>query len=233
MISPAKGWSIDTGLNSVDGAWSSGTFGTVNDFPAFASSDDAVANVQYLGESREIARLGQSRLIEYRGYADVDGTVGSRFAVRTPFGSEILLDRALWNTWYGDGRVAWADGEDTWGPLDPELEQSARVLQAGAYCFSPHEVLIESFDASEWTTAGVHTQGVDVYLPVEGGNDLAKATWKWMKDNSFGWTDENPYPYKKYEDFLEDRSVFAWERPDGQWVLGLNSNAVQSVYECA
>lgn len=244
VTSPVAGWNLGTAPNIDIPYPEVGYFGAAVGFPGITYEDYESDFTE--GAKREVlAALGDSTLVELRTAGVVPGTTSVRYAIETPLGSVIWLGHGSGNTWspstvngawYEEGSVVWDDGKDTFVALPAdEPDDVPRPVPATEYCGAPDDVLLDSFDASEWAASGIHGQGATVYLPTEGGNPPAKATWSWMKGNS--WADQVEaslaYPYPKYRDFLAARSVFAWERPDGEWVLAINANAGQWVYECA
>lgn len=181
--------------------------------------------------------LGDSALVETRGPGIVAGTVNSNFGIVTPFQSFIPSAGYFVSPWYGVDVVTWDDGKDSFTHTPSWAEDSEKwaVVPAKETCAAVDETLLESMDPAQWQAAGKHTAGQTVYLPVEGGNATARAVWEWMSENS--WAEQiDPtltYPYDTFDQFLDARSVFAWERPDGEWVLAIDSFARQHVYECA
>jgi hypothetical protein len=211
-------------------------FGDANGFPGIATTAE---EREFLGrdERKEIASLGDSTLLEFRTPSDVPGLVDSRFALETPYGGVIPSQSAFASSYYGTGAVTWNDGVDTFTHPDiwDGAPQTSPVRAAGLACFGPDETLAAEFDVDEWEVAGTHRLGFDVYLPADAGNDVARAVWITMKDSSWG-EDIEPalaYPYESLDAFLDARSVFAWERPDGEWVIAMDGFAGQRVYECA
>lgn len=244
-ISPVAGWNLHRTIPDGSYVLGSSYFGSANTFPGNVSETNDISTFGY--EDRiELASLGESTLAEYRVRGMVPGTTASRYVIETPFGSVIWLGEGNGNSWepspvngewYSAGAVTWDDGKNTFtkSPEGASSFEKPRPVPAAELCFAPDEVTVDALDPEQWVAAGDHTEGPRVYLPVEGGNDQSKATWKWLSENSFGseGDEADVYPYSSYKEFLADRSVFAWQRPDGQWVLAINSYAGQRVYECA
>jgi hypothetical protein len=236
-VQPVAGWVLKTArLAGSDWVSQAHAFGDANAFPGITLSPE---DIDYLGRSdrREIVALGDSILVEYRGEADVTGLVDSRFGIETPYGAFIPSESAMTSQWYGEGAVTWDDGVETFTHPSPWDDEPIAwpVVSASLACFGPDETLATAFNPSQWEQAGTHRLGGDVYLPVSGGNAVSAAVWQTMKDNSWG-ADIEPaleYPYATVDAFLEARSVFAWERPDGEWVIAMDGFAGQRVYECA
>ncbi len=236
-VQPVAGWVLKTArLAGSDWASSTHAFGDANGFPGITLSPD---EADYLGRSdrHDIVALGASTLVEYRGEADVPGLVDSRFGIETPYGAFIPSESAFTGEWYGEGAVTWDDGVDTFSHPSPwdGTDMEWPVVSASLACFGPDETLATTFNPSQWEQAGTHRLGGDVYLPVAGGNAVSAAVWQTMKDLSWG-ADIEPalaYPYATVDEFLDARSVFAWERPDGEWVIAMDGFAGQRVYECA
>jgi hypothetical protein len=236
-VQPLEGWTFSTApLASADWVDSTNAFGDANTFPGIATTAEERSSLGR-DERIEIVALGESTLVEFRAPGAVPGLTDSRFAMETPYGGVIPSNSSFTDAYYGVGAVTWNDGVDTfthpeiWGDAPQEFP----VRAASLACFGPDETLAQDFDPSEWEVAGTHRLGFDVYLPSEDDNELARAVWITMRDNSWG-TDIDPaleYPYATLDEFLDARSVFAWERPDGEWVIAMDGFAGQRVYECA
>jgi hypothetical protein len=236
-IEPLEGWTLTTAhLASSDWVGPVETFGDANSFPTIATTDEERA---FLGREERImlTEMGDSALVEFRTAGDVPGLTDSRLAIETPYGGIIPSNSAFTSAYYGAGAVTWNDGTDTF--THPELWGDSTtaypVRAAGLACFGPDETLAGDFDPSQWEVAGTHRLGFDVYVPRDAGNELARAVWITMRDSSWG-ADIEPslaYPYETLGEFLDARSVFAWERPDGEWVIAVDGFASQRVYECA
>ncbi|MCR6711726.1 MAG: hypothetical protein NVV57_03065 [Demequina sp.] len=243
--SPVSGWNLGTAPGAEVQFPEYALLGTANGFPGI-DLGDYEDDMTTGATRRELAKLGASTLVEYDSAGPIPGTVSSRFAIETPFGSVIWLGGWSGNmyepstvngVWYAPDSVTWDDGKDTFtkSAAGSSSFDKPRPLPAALSCNAPDEVTLDAFDPADWVKAGTHAEGADVYLPVDGGNAQAKAVWTWLHDNS-GADQINPdlkYPYSTYKEFLADRSVFAWQRPDGAWVLAINSYAAQRVYECA
>ena len=236
-VQPLPGWVLRTArLSGSDWANSGHAFGDAYSFPGITLTP---GEIDYLGRTDryEVVALGASTLVEYRGTADVPGLVDSRFGIETPYGAFIPSESAFTSQWYGVGAVTWDDGVDTFSHPSPwdAAPMDWPVVSASLACFGPDETLATAFNPAQWEQAGTHRLGGDVYLPVDGGNAVSAAVWQTMKDLSWG-VDIEPalaYPYATVDEFLDARSVFAWERPDGEWVIAMDGFAGQRVYECA
>ncbi|MFV0633783.1 hypothetical protein [Demequina sp.] len=191
-----------------------------------------------MGERRELATLGDSVLVEDRIDGWVEGLTDARYRIVTPFGGEIDLPWALADA-YGAGAVAWDDGRDTWTHPAPEgassSEQEYGLLPATRTCFGAAETLDTRHDPTGWVAAGSTVAGQTVYLPRDGGNEVARAVFDAMRGNpeDVQGLEMEQFPYATYEAFLEARSVMTWQRADGQWVVAIDAYAAQRVYECA
>lgn len=232
-----EGWTLDLAhLAAADWVDAIQSFGDANAFPGITLAPE---EAEFLGRGTpmEIAGLGASTLIEYRAPGDVPGLTDSRLAIETPYGGIVPSLSAFVSSYYGTGAVTWNDGVDTFthpGIWDP-TPQTFPVRPAGGTCFGPDETIAEDFDPSQWVVAGKHRLGFDVYVPADAGNELARAVWTTMRGASWG-EDIEPelaYPYETLAAFLDARSLFAWERPDGEWVIAIDDFAGQRVYECA
>jgi hypothetical protein len=236
-IEPAEGWMLTPAhLAVADWADSTMAYGDANTFPGISLTPEERALLAR-DERVVVAELGASTLVEYRSPGDVPGLTDSRFAIETPYGGVVPSLSTFVSAYYGTGAVTWDDGTDTFthpGIWD-EAPQTYPIQAAGPACFGPDETIADDFDESDWIVAGKHRLGFDVYVPRDAGNELARAVWATMRDSSWG-EDIEPqlaYPYDTLDEFLAARSVFAWERPDGQWVIAIDDFASQRVYECA
>jgi hypothetical protein len=237
-VEPEPGWFLQPArLATTTYATSVQAYGDANQFPTVATTPE---NRHFLGRDNRIvlAALGDSTLVEYRQEGAVPGLTDSRFAVETPYGAVIPSESAFSAAYYGQGAVTWNDGVDTFTHpsdfTDSGIDETP-VQSASYACFGPDETIATAFDPRQWEVAGTHRLGFDVYLPVAGGNATATAVWQTMRDASWG-ADIEPslvYPFDTVDRFLDDRSVFAWERPDGEWVIAIDGYAGQRVYECA
>ncbi len=237
-VEPEPDWFLQPArLATTTFATSIQAFGDANEFPSVATTPDERT---FLGRDNRLVLtpLGDSTLVEYRQDGSVPGLTDSRFAIETPYGAVIPSESAFSAAYYGQGVVTWDDGEDTFTHAAEFTETGVMehpVRSASFACFGPDETLAVDFDPTEWEVAGSHQLGFDVYLPVAGGNATAMAVWETMRDASWGGDIEPSlaYPFDTIDQFLADRSVFAWERPDGEWVIAIDGYAGQRVYECA
>lgn len=231
VIEPVPGWQIST-------AGASGALGAANGFPGLEFQDEWEAEFVDYGTRSVVTAIGPGSLVEYRQPGTVPGTEGSRLVVETPFGS-VVASSGTGGDWYQVGAVTWNDGTSTFRHTDgPEDVENWPLAPAAEVCFGPEETLIDTFVPSQWRSAGSHVMGPEVFLPVEGGNDLSRAVFDSMKEKSWSYDDDagdivRYYPYDSHSAFLDARSVFAWERPDGAWVVALDAYARHRVYECA
>ncbi|WP_291379649.1 hypothetical protein [Demequina sp.] len=237
-VEPLAGWVLQPArLATTSHSTSLQAYGDANEFPSIATTPDERA---FLGRDTRIllTALGDSNLVEFRAEGDVSGLTDSRYAVETPYGAVVPSESAFSAAYYGQGAVTWTDGTDTF--THPDASGSGGTMEypvrsASLACFGPDETIADAFDPSEWEVAGSHRLGFDVYLPVAGGNDLAQDVWQTLRDASWG-EDIEPslaYPFDTFDQFLTARSVLAWERPDGEWVIAIDGYAGQRVYECA
>lgn len=237
-VEPLPGWTLEIAHTASSNYLQAiQAYGEASEFPGIATT---AGERQFLGRdgSRiEVLAMGESMLAEYRRPAAVPGLTDSRLGIETPYGAVIPSQSTFTAPYYGQYAVTWNDGVDTWE--HPDIFAGGLttypVRSAGLACFGPDETLADDLDPTEWEVAGSHVLGMDVYLPVAGGNDLARDVWETMRDESWG-EDIDPalaYPYDTFDAFLDDRSVFAWQRPDGEWVIAINGFAGQRVWECA
>ena len=233
---PTPGWRLSTSAGPTSYVYEMDLFGYGVAWPAIAV-DDATRAERGLMHVTTLVQLGDSRLVEARTPGNIEGTVRSVLGIETPFSSFIpIAPLADHERWYGEGAVTWDDGQETFthSNIDSGGDFTTEIAPAEAVCAANEDTLAANFDPTEWQVAGHHRQGPPVYVPVDGGNSLAKSAWTWMRAHS--WDDhigsDLPYPYDSYAEFLAARSLFAWERPDGEWVIAVDGFAAPTVNEC-
>ncbi len=185
--------------------------------------------------------------------SEVTGLVNGMYDVRTPF--DTLIPAFVYDPPLGKfGDIVWDAGHEptsptknSWLSLSPAAGDTC--WDSTAYSRETHHV------AADWTPAGTSSTGVTVYVPVDGGNDVALRVYTRMSDKSSesGWdmigpwssvhrfwsssgvkTEEvPPYRYATYDAFLADNALLAYQRPDGSWALVVRGEAMYSVYECS
>jgi len=237
-VEPVPGWTLNVApLAASPWAQTFEAFGEASSFPAFPADADALDMTGHDGQRRVIASLGDSSLVEWRSPSPIRGLVESYLTIETPYGANIASRMTFTSDWYGVDAVTWDDGRDTFTHQTPwgGGTETYPVRSANLTCVIADDALATTFKRNEWVKAGTHRTGRDVYVPKPGGNPLSTAVFNTMKDTS--WADEvDPdfaYPYTSYADFEAARSVFAWQRPDGEWVIAIDAFAAQYVYECA
>lgn len=238
-VSPSPGWELQTApLAQLGWVGPVHAYGDANDFPMIATSPDERAFLGRTGGFTTLAELGESRLVEYRQASSVPGLTDVRYGIVTPYGGLIPSESSFSGAAYGVGAVSWDDGADTFTHPDAygDGDEAYGARSASLVCFGPDETLADGFEATKWQRAGTHVLGFPVYVPVAGGNSIAQAVYETMRDHS--WNDQIDgidltYPYATYADFLDARSVFAWDRGDGTWVVAIDAFAANRVYECA
>lgn len=200
----------------------------------------------------DLTTYGPAALVELRWSAElVAGLTNVSYAWRTPYGALVHLGPgdvpgSAWD------EIVWDDGVDRrLTPSDPEsyalLPPETRAPGDHA-CVSSRFSLEEDHVDAQWRPAGRTRDGTRVYVPVAGGNDVASRVRAWQA--SIAWTvDLNVGPdaddvvqgpevyaadtgYGTDEAFLAANALFALERPDGRWMLGLRPDALAPVYEC-
>ena len=236
-VEPVPGWTLRLGpLAHSPWPVTIEAFGEANAFPGFSLTPDALELTGLDGDRSVLAELGESALVEWRSPSPVPGIVESYLAVETPYGGSIPSRTAFTDDWYGVGAVTWDDARDTF--THPAIwdggTETFPVRPANLACVMADDALATSFDESQWVKAGTHRKGLDVYVPVPGGNAISQAVFTTMKDSSWAHEVEPTltYPYTSYADFEAARSVFAWERPDGEWAIAVDAYALQRVWEC-
>jgi hypothetical protein len=184
-VEPLPGWSLQTSrLAATTYATSVQAYGDANEFPSIATTPE---ECDFLGRDDRIVltALGDSTLVEYRQMGDVPGLADSRFAIETPFDSVIASESALSAAYYGQGAITWNDGVDTFthdAQYSGAGDEAYPVTSASYACSGPDETRAATFDSTQWQVAGKHRLGFDVYLPVTGGNDTARAVWQTLSD---------------------------------------------------
>lgn len=237
QVQPAAGWTLRLAPLAYS-SWpvAREAFGDANDYPGIGLSADARAAIGREGERIVLAELGESTLVEWRSSTAMNGLAATYLAIETPYDGVIASWRAFVADWYGVGAVTWDDGADTFTHPDVWTGDPVeyQVQAANPTCSWADESLATTFDASQWVKAGTHRQGVDVYVPSSDRNAIAQRVYRAMSEGSWG-DDIDPalaYPYASIDEFLNARSIFAWQRPDGEWVIALDSFAAQRVWEC-
>ncbi|MDN4474124.1 hypothetical protein [Demequina zhanjiangensis] len=221
-VSPAPGWSID--LTIADDMALLG-----NEAPGTTLTPNERAVLGY-GERTVIATLGPWQLVQDQSDGFVPSLIDVRYRLVSAFGTSIEL-----------GSEAGSDYADANAAFGGPNYQGDEMLPASGTCFRADETIDPHHDADGWVAAGINVDGQRVYLPVEGGNAVSRAVYDTLFDSSWAWSDEagdmvsgvGAYAYSTYAEFLEARSVVTWDRGDGVWVVGIQAQASQQVYECA
>jgi hypothetical protein len=141
-------------------------------------------------------------------------------------------------------RIRWDDGVERKHTATPgvEWDETLRSTAPGAGGCGWETFSIETtHDASRWRPAGTTPDGLRVHVPVDGGNALAKQVRALQEEGSWAYADGDPgyiqgaaagYLYPSDEAFLTANALYAVQRPDGEWILGLRSDAGSVVGEC-
>jgi hypothetical protein len=198
-----------------------------------------------------LATFGESRLVRVDAETAISGVTNVLWAIETPFGG---LSR-IPSPFYGDRPVGdettfvWSDGVPHVSENPGETTAAVGHQCGAAYVYS-HD--IDHVD-SDWVLAGTAPGGIDLFVPVEGGNRVALAVYTRMRDLSeevYGELYANvhakrgaaaavhtdqvpPYNYDSYEAFLADNALVAFQWADGEWFLVLGTEAMHSVYACS
>ncbi|MDC7122888.1 hypothetical protein OMK64_15240 [Cellulomonas fimi] len=193
----------------------------------------------------DVARFGPAALVELRwAEAEIDGLTNASYAWRTPYGAYVSLTAD--DVPGGDyDAIVWDDGVDRRYYADePDLVARTGAPGDGTCAASMFSLDAAHVDA-EWRPAGRTPEGVRVHVPVGGGNPLAtrvrafqeKIAWTVDPDDpSLTLTGASVYAETGMttdEAFLAAHSLFAIERPDGVWMVGLSPAAAAPVFECA
>ncbi|WP_421740365.1 hypothetical protein [Cellulomonas sp.] len=193
--------------------------------------------------SRSLKSLGALSLVtdEFESYG---AQVSSfRFAVRTPFGSLLVL--APGDVPGGDfSAIRWNQG---FAPDPSAYESEVAVAPAVNGCYGARFSRDTDHVAAQWRVAGATAEGVRVYVPVEGGNPIASTVRSWQEE--FSWTMSEPgdpradeygtlhggdagYGFLTDEAFLGAHALYAVEGPAGEWLLALRQGALSVIWEC-
>ncbi|WP_084125622.1 hypothetical protein [Demequina sp. NBRC 110054] len=225
-VTPAAGWSID--LSSADRMYLAG-----NEAAGTTLTQDRADFLGY-GERSIVAELGPWTLMQDESDGFVDGLVDVRYRLVSSFGASIELPVD-----------AGSDYAEAIAAFTASASETTQILPASRSCFRPNETIDPGHDPEAWVASGTNDDGQTVYVPVDGGNDVARAVYDALAESSFMVldTEEGGYlegaeayaafAYASYDEFLAARSVLTWDRGDGVWVVGIDARASQVVYECA
>ncbi|WP_062389392.1 hypothetical protein [Demequina iriomotensis] len=231
-VTPAAAWTIATGTldPSTHGGTALGWASLAAGAYAVLPDGTASTSVRTDQTRTEIAELGGSTLVALETPGEVEGTVEVHYAIDTPLGTRVQVGPAT--AGYGAGAVTWTDGVDTFA--HPDGWGVDGVARPNEPCWGGHEMLDAAHDASRWTLAGESSAGTDVYVPADSSNELARRIFEFERDRSYGELVDPiyVYPYETFQEFLDTRSLFTWQRGDGAWVLGIDSFAGMRYYEC-
>lgn len=191
-----------------------------------------------VADSVLVAGYGRAGLAEVRGAPEVPGLTPMFYAWQLPFGTTIQLSGA--DVPGGDfNSLVWDDGVERDVPGDEMWGEIARVTAPAAPSCTPYTLNRDaSFDRSTWRAAGRTAEGLRVYVPVVGGNDRSREARAWNESQSWTWDAEGAEVYQQTgfgtdQAFLDAHALFAVERPDRTWILGMIPTAAPVVYECA
>lgn len=192
----------------------------------------------------DVARYGPAALVELHWQdGEVDGLTNVSYAWRLPFGAHVALapedvPGADWDA------IVWDDGVDRRVDVSEPGFPAATVAPGARSCTAATFSIADPFDRRAWRPAGRTPEGARVHVPVAGGNDLARQVRSWQERISWsvGPDDgtETLQGAEVYAEtgmttdaaFLAANALFAVERPDGVWMLGLSPAAAAPVWEC-
>ena len=138
---------------------------------------------------RTVRSLGAMALVTQELTSHGPEVTSFRYAVATPFGSYVPL--AAEDAPGGDfGSITWRDGDE---PV-PATEHDPGDSRGSRSSVSPGAPACDDATlsrdvhhvASQWRQAGVTAQGRPVFVPVDGGNPLARTVRAWEEQYSWG-----------------------------------------------
>ncbi|WP_456847302.1 hypothetical protein [Cellulomonas sp. P5_C6] len=193
-------------------------------------------------ESTVLVPMGaQSLVAQTHASSFLDGVTNVSYALTLPLGSTIELGAQ--DAPGGDyAAITWDDGVQREGVGWGGTVGGAVAMSPGdSACFGGTFAEEADHVASQWRAAGTTPDGHRVYVPVDGGNPLSRAVRAWHEENSGTLSESGEivtgvaagYPYADDAGFLAADALYAIQAPDDRWLVGLRSDAVQVVWECA
>ncbi len=206
------------------------------------------------GGLTEVEGNGPVELTRLEWASEVMGLNNGSYFVATPYGS--LIQTYFTQDYLENAEaIAWLSEHSPSDASEFLLQRLAPA--AGDTCWDPTQFTREVDHVDEdWLLAGSTPSGIDVYLPVEGGNDIAHRIYTRMSELSTfdGWAGDvpgpwantyagpsgrdvktepvPPYHYATYEGFLAANSLVSY--PVGEeWFLSIRWEAQYTVFECS
>lgn len=213
----------------------------------FAMYGDAVRIVDAEYEQRVLRELGPVAVVARVTPSELSGLTNLTYGIATPLGTFVRLDPQ--DVPGGEfAAISWDDGVERSASADPDDDRVVRtVAPGGAACAWTSFSQATSHAAADWRPAGRTPGGHRVYVPVAGGNPLSGAVRAWQEEASSTLAPDGVqgdeygavhgaaagYPYTTDDAFLQANALFAMQGPAGEWLLGMRSDALHIVYECA
>jgi hypothetical protein len=187
------------------------------------------------------ATMGSTTILEMTFKSRLPGYRSLNYLVLMPQGMVAVVPSE--STSGGDFyQITWDDGfgsEDMGGSAEGSVSPGSPVCtEFGSW------MIDEDHDDSLWYPAGHTWTDVTVYLPT-ADNPLPERVRQLHfdsapnkgYDNPYAGTDSegdvDPYPFHTEQEFRDARALWAVERPDGTWLIGMRSIAVADTYECS
>jgi len=187
-----------------------------------------------------VAELGALTVVQRGVRGEVPGARSFSYAVLTPLRTLVpVADADVPGLDYLD--ITWDDGVDR-GEQVVDGAWAAYATAPAVDTCSTAQVTVElDHDPAAWRTAGRTADGRDVVVPA-AGNPLAAGVHRRHLESS-GTLDPDTgatltgtaagYPYATLDEFLDARSLYGVQGPDGAWHLHLRPEAANVVWECA
>ncbi|WP_315095019.1 hypothetical protein [uncultured Cellulomonas sp.] len=197
---------------------------------------------------RVLLDLGPAALVAQERESSLPGLTNLTYGITTPMGTFVRLDPG--DVPAGDFTlIRWDDGvaRGAPDPADEYAEPAVSVAPGGENCVATTYSVQDAHVPGEWRPAGTTPGGHRVYVPAAGGTPLSRAVRAWHEENSYTIAPEGVqgdefgavhgaaagYPFTTDAAFLEAIALFALQGPTGEWLLGMRSDAINVVYECA
>ena len=196
---------------------------------------DTVVDPRAAADARVLASFGPVDIVQFEWNATgLPGLTNLTYGLRSPYGG-VFQFRASDVPAGSFNQIVWDDG--TLRRAASHYEGDDNVVAAGSgFCFPGHFSIDAGHVDAQWERAGIAPGGIEVFVPIDGGNLTASASRTTMEDWSFGWDwetgEEIPYPYANDAAFLAANALISVQRPDGVWLLGLRPDATNLAYEC-
>lgn len=182
-----------------------------------------------------LASFGDTEIVQLEWPSfGVAGVSNLNYALRLPTGAiQIFSGSDVPAGSYNS--ISWMDGVARTA-LHEWRENDWVMAPSSGVCFPGQFSLETAHVNADWVAGGTAPGGITVYLPAPGGNAVASNVRSTMDEWSYGFDWETgmeiPYPFATDADFLAANALFAVQRPDGAWLLGLRPDATNLAYEC-